>query len=157
LSDDRPSGSVTRMLIATASLMSARRTIARYWTGLVPSMRQAPEPLAGCAAPSSASVPSKAMIGGSAAGAPMRVARMAMRCEPTGVFFLTAALDHSSRTSGGSVPGHCIETGDRSGGVGGGTTTHALLLAGDRAASTPRNRSSPDHATARYQTRFQDP
>src|SRR5262245_51629782 len=87
----------------------------------------------------------------------MRFARMVIRCAPTGVFFRTAALVHNRSTSGGEVPGHCMVMGDRSGEVAGGTTTHALPLAGDRVPSVPRSWSSPDHATARYQTRCHDP
>src|SRR5688500_13205039 len=156
-SDVRPIGSVMRTLTSTASACAARRMIARYSAGLVPSSRHAPESLAGCTSGSSDSGPSNATSGASPGGAPTRRALIVIVWCPSGVFDTGALLVHLSSTSAGAVPGQSIVIAERSGGVGGGMTTHADVLAGERAGSVPRSRSASDQGAARYHTRFHEP
>ena len=96
-------------------------------------------------------------MAGSSRGAPTRRTRIESVWLPIGVLGTGAALLHFSSTSVMAPPGHSMTMAERSGGVGGGTTTQAAVLAGERAPSVPRSRSASDQAATRYQTRFHEP
>ena len=131
--------------------------MARYCVGLVASIRHTADPPGAWMVATSDKGPSKVKSDASSSGAPMRLIRTARVWGPRGVFLVGAMLVHFNITSCGAVPGHSMVMPERSGGVEGGITTQATVLAGDRAASVPRRGSSADQATALYQTRFQDP
>ena len=140
--------------MATGCWMSARRSSSRYC--VVPAsgsaIRHAPESAAGAVVGRRSSGSSTESMGVLPALAWARSS-----CGPSAVGCQGAVLENCTSTRSGEPPGQTAVSGERSGAAAGGITTETAAEGSERPASVPSSSSAVPQATARYQTRFQEP